>query len=300
MNDKICFAEATKLARRIRNKEVSPVEVLEAHLERIESVNPKINAIVTMAPSAMDEARAAEAAVVRGDALGPIHGVPFTIKDGVDTAGILTTRGSRLFADRVPDTDAPVVTRLKRAGGILVGKTNMPEFALWGETDNDVFGRTANPWNADRTAGGSSGGESAALAAGLTPLGTGDGVLLQQVPPAPLPDGPGPGPSPRCQGAYHRRRDRSDQGGYEYDESVRLDGVASGLGPLRLEFGGPAHRGSARRTSYGRGHGAQRGQLPGGAARRHQQEAAGLAAGYETDKAGDVHDRERAGAQKGW
>jgi aspartyl-tRNA(Asn)/glutamyl-tRNA(Gln) amidotransferase subunit A len=102
--------------------------------------------------------------------------VPFTIKDCVDTAGVRTTRGSRLFEDRVPDVDAPVVTRLKEAGGVLMGKTNMPEFALWGETDNDVFGRTVNPWNVDRTAGGSSGGEGAAIAAGLSPLGVGSDV----------------------------------------------------------------------------------------------------------------------------
>ena len=176
MSDELFYTEATELARRIRSKEVSPVEVLNAHLERIEAVNPKINAIVTMAEDALDNAKAAEAAVMRGDTLGPIHGVPFTIKDGVDTAGLLTTRGSKLFQDRVPDTDAPVVTRLKDAGGVLVGKTNMPEFALWGETDNDVFGRSLNPYDFELTTGGSSGGESAAMAAGLSPLGIGSDV----------------------------------------------------------------------------------------------------------------------------
>ena len=176
MSDELFHADATELASRIRRKEVSSVEVLNAHLERIESVNPKINAIVTMTEDALDNAKSADAAVMRGDTLGPIHGVPFTIKDGVDTAGLLTTRGSKLFKDRVPDADAPVVSRLKGAGGVLVGKTNMPEFALWGETDNDVFGRTFNPYDFERTAGGSSGGESAALAAGLSPLGIGSDV----------------------------------------------------------------------------------------------------------------------------
>ena len=110
---------------------------------------------------------------MRGDVLGPLHGVPFTIKDCIDTRGIRTTRGSKLFEDRVPSANATVVDRLKRAGGILIGKTNMPEFALWWETDNRVFGRTENPWLAGRTPGGSSGGEAAAIAAGLSPLGVG-------------------------------------------------------------------------------------------------------------------------------
>ena len=118
----------------------------------------------------------AEAAVARGDELGPLHGVPFTIKDCVDTAGVRTTRGSKLFEDRVPEEDAPVVRRLKDAGGILLGKTNMPEFALWWETGNAVFGRTENPWKAGRAAGGSSGGEAAAIAAGLSPFGVGSDV----------------------------------------------------------------------------------------------------------------------------
>ena len=176
MSEDICYADATELARRIRAKEVSPVEVLDAHLDRIEAINPKLNAIVTMANDASARAREAEAAVARGDTLGPLHGVPFTIKDCVDTAGVLTTRGSKLFQDYVPDTDAPVVARLKAAGGVLMAKTNMPEFAFWGETDNEVFGRTLNPWDPEHTTGGSSGGEGAAIAAGLSPLGIGSDV----------------------------------------------------------------------------------------------------------------------------
>ena len=176
MHEEICYADASELARRIRDRELSPVEVLNAHLERIEAVNPKINAIVTMVDEAAEKARAAEAAVMRGDELGPLHGVPFTIKDCVDTAGVRTTRGSRLFQDYIPNADAPVVTRLKEAGGVFMAKTNMPEFALWGETDNLVFGRTVNPWNPERTAGGSSGGEAAAIVTGLSPMGIGSDV----------------------------------------------------------------------------------------------------------------------------
>ena len=173
MGEDVCYADATLLARRIRARELSPVEVLNAHLDRIETVNPKINAIVTLVDDAVEQAKAAEKSVMRGEALGPLHGVPFTIKDCVDTAGVRTTRGSRLFQDRVPTADATVVARLKKAGGVLMAKTNLAEFAFWWETDNLVFGRTVNPWNFERTAGGSSGGEAAALVSGLSPLGVG-------------------------------------------------------------------------------------------------------------------------------
>ena len=176
MSEEVCYADATELAQRIRSKTLSPVEVMAAFLGRIDSVNPKLNAVVTLADDAMERAREAEEAVARGNELGPLHGVPFTIKDCIDTEGVLTTRGSKLFEDRVPDADAPVVRRLKDAGGVLIGKTNMPEFALWWETGNAVFGRTENPWNIGRTAGGSSGGEAAALAAGLSPFGVGSDV----------------------------------------------------------------------------------------------------------------------------
>ena len=176
MSEDIYFADATELAERIRSKALSPVEVITAFLERIEAINPKLNAVVTLANDAIERAREAEAAVARGDVLGAMHGVPFTIKDCIDTKGVRTTRGSKLFEERVPDVDAPVVRRLKDAGGILIGKTNMPEFALWWETANAVFGRTENPWKAGRTPGGSSGGEAAAIAAGLSPFGVGSDV----------------------------------------------------------------------------------------------------------------------------
>ena len=176
MNEDLCYAGAAEMAERIHSRDVSPVEVLEAHLERIEAVNPQLNAIVTMVDGAIDRAREAEAAMMRGESWGPLHGVPFTIKDCVDTKGIRTTRGSKLFQDHVPDRDASVVTRLKKAGGVLMAKTNMPEFALWWETANLVFGRTENPWKAGRTPGGSSGGEASAIAAGMSPLGIGSDV----------------------------------------------------------------------------------------------------------------------------
>jgi aspartyl-tRNA(Asn)/glutamyl-tRNA(Gln) amidotransferase subunit A len=164
---------AAELARRIRGKDVSPVEVVRAHSERTETLGRGVNALVTSFPDVEERAREAEKAVLRDAELGPLHGVPCTLKDCFDTAGIRTTRGSMLFADRVPDTDAAVVSRLRAAGAIALAKSNTPEFALWWETDNLVFGRTANPWNAERTAGGSSGGEAAAVAAGLSPLGVG-------------------------------------------------------------------------------------------------------------------------------
>jgi aspartyl-tRNA(Asn)/glutamyl-tRNA(Gln) amidotransferase subunit A len=124
-------------------------------------------------PGVEKRAEEAEAAVARGDELPPLHGVPFTIKDSFDTAGVRTTRGSRLFADHVPERDAVVISRLVAAGAIPLAKTNLPDFALWWETDNLVFGRTRNPWDLERSAGGSSGGEAAAVAAGLSPLGIG-------------------------------------------------------------------------------------------------------------------------------
>ena len=176
MNEDICYSDATELVELIRTNALSPVDVVRAHLERIEAVNPKLNAVVTLADGAMERARQAEAAIMRGETWGPLHGLPFTIKDCIDTEGVRTTRGSRLFEDYVPDADATVVARLKGAGAILIGKTNMPEFAFWWETGNRVFGRTENPWKQGRTPGGSSGGEAAAVAAGLSPLGIGSDV----------------------------------------------------------------------------------------------------------------------------
>lgn len=167
---------ATEMARAIREKRVSSVELVEAHLRRIERVNPKINALVTMTPDPLEKARAADQAVAAGRRLGPLHGVPFTVKDCIDTAGIRTTWGTLLLKDNVPSADATAVARLKRAGGVMLGKTNLPEFALDAETNNRVFGRTVNPWDTTKAAGGSSGGEGAALASNMSPLGVGSDV----------------------------------------------------------------------------------------------------------------------------
>src|ERR1700694_561511 len=178
MASDIIYSEATRLAELIRTREVSPVEVVQAHLDRIEATNPKINAIVTLADDALETAKMAEAALSAGVELGPLHGVPFTVKDSIDTAGVLTQRGSPIFKGRVPDTDAISVARMKNAGAILLAKTNLPEFSYSTETDNLLTGRTNNPWNLDRTPGGSSGGESAAIAAGMSPLGLGSDLAI--------------------------------------------------------------------------------------------------------------------------
>ena len=172
------YADATELAELIRTRQISPVEVMRAHLDRIAAVNPLVNAIVTVNDGAIEAAEAAERAVQRGDALGPLHGVPFTVKDSIDTADLMTQRGSPIFAGRVPDADATSVARMKAAGGIVLAKTNLPEFSYSTESDNLLTGRSNNPWNLDRTPGGSSGGESAAIAAGMSPIGLGTDLAI--------------------------------------------------------------------------------------------------------------------------
>jgi aspartyl-tRNA(Asn)/glutamyl-tRNA(Gln) amidotransferase subunit A len=178
MTNTVTQMDASRIAELIAKRELSPVEVMQAHLDRIAEVNPKVNAIVTLADGALDAAKRAEEVVKSGAQVGPLHGVPFTVKDGIDTAGVLTQRGSPIFKGRVPDTDATVVARLKAAGAILIAKTNPPEFSYSIETDNLLTGRTNNPWNLDYTPGGSSGGESAALAAGMSPLGVGSDLSI--------------------------------------------------------------------------------------------------------------------------
>ena len=178
MSSELIRYDATRLAELIRIRRVSPVEVVQAHLDRIAEVDPRVNAIVTVADTAMAAAKAAEAAVMAGGDLGPLHGVSFTVKDSIDTAGVPTQRGSPIFQGRIPDADATSVARLKAAGGILLAKTNLPEFSYWIESDNLLSGRTNNPWNLERTPGGSSGGESAAIAAGMSPLGLGTDLAI--------------------------------------------------------------------------------------------------------------------------
>ncbi len=178
MSHDLVFADATTLAELIRTKAVSAVEVVQAHFDRIESLNPTINAIVTLADGALAAAKAADAAVLAGDELGPLHGVPFTVKDSIDTAGVLTQRGSPIFKGRLPGADATSVARMRNAGAILLGKTNLPEFSYWIESDNLLSGRSNNPWDVTRTPGGSSGGESAAIAAGMSPIGLGTDLAI--------------------------------------------------------------------------------------------------------------------------
>jgi Asp-tRNA(Asn)/Glu-tRNA(Gln) amidotransferase A subunit family amidase len=176
----LCFTPATELAARIAARELSPVELMDAVLARIEEQQPRLNAFCQLrADEAREEARAAQDAEPRG----PLHGIPISIKDLTSTKGTRTTFGSKAYADNVPDVDATFVTRLKEAGAILIGKTNTPEFGNKGVTDSPLNGTTANPWSLDRTAGGSSGGAAAAVAAGLGPLAEGsDGAGSIRIP----------------------------------------------------------------------------------------------------------------------
>jgi len=168
----LSYTSAADLAALIRNRQISPVEVVRGALARIERAQPVLNAFITVCPEqALKASRDAESAVIRGDSLKPLHGVPFSVKDLVDTEGVRTTYGSRIFADHVPTADATVVARLKAAGAILLGKTTTPEFGQKGLTDAPLFGRTRNAWRSDRTSGGSSGGAAVAVAAGLGPIG---------------------------------------------------------------------------------------------------------------------------------
>jgi aspartyl-tRNA(Asn)/glutamyl-tRNA(Gln) amidotransferase subunit A len=165
---------ATELAGAIGSRQVSPVEVIEAVLAQIERLNPRLNAFcLVTAESARQAAKAAEQAVMRREALGPLHGVPVSIKDLVITKGVRTMRGSKLYEHDVPTEDAPVVERLKAAGAIILGKTTTPEFGFKGVTDSPVTGISRNPWNLECTPGGSSGGAGAAVATGMGPLAIG-------------------------------------------------------------------------------------------------------------------------------
>jgi amidase len=172
--DELIYASATALARAIRAKEITSLEVVDAYLERIETVNPQLNAVVQVgADVARDQARAADAALARGKVKGPLHGVPMTFKDSLDTAGVISTGGTTGRRSFVPVQDATVVARMRAAGAILLGKTNTPELTLSIETDNLIYGRTNNPYDLSRTPGGSSGGAAAIIAAGGSPLDLG-------------------------------------------------------------------------------------------------------------------------------
>jgi amidase len=170
----ICFLTATEMAGLIRRKKLSARETLDAHLKQIERVNPQVNAIVTLvAEQAIGNARKADEAQAHGAALGPLHGLPIAHKDLVETAGIRTTFGSRIFKDYVPTHDAIIVERIRSAGAICLGKTNTPEFGAGSQTFNAVFGATKNPFDLTKTCGGSSGGAAVSLATGMIPIADG-------------------------------------------------------------------------------------------------------------------------------
>src|SRR5882724_3684932 len=173
----LAFASAVDLVARLRRREISSRELLDHHLERIARLNPKLNAVVTLdAERARARAAEADAALSRDDARGALLGLPMTVKDTFETAGVCTTAGSPTLADHVPKTDATAVARLKSAGANVFGKTNTPLFAGDAQTYNEVFGTTHNPWDAAHSPGGSSGGSAAAVAAGLTPLELGSDI----------------------------------------------------------------------------------------------------------------------------
>ena len=174
VDEALAFASATDLLELITTKQVSPVELTELYFSRIETLDVQLNAFLFLNhDEAMETAKAAEAAVIRGDELGALHGLPIPIKDTEMTRGIRTTSGSLLFKDRIPERDAAVVQRVRNAGAIILGKTNVPEFGMVGTCENRLGDPGRNPWNTDRTPGGSSGGAAAALAACLCPLATG-------------------------------------------------------------------------------------------------------------------------------
>lgn len=171
----LCFLSARRMAALVRTGQVSAMELVRAHLDRIDAVDPAVNAVVTLMPErALEEAGRADRAMREGRSLGALHGLPIAHKDTHRTAGMRTTYGSRVYADLVPDDDELIVARLRAAGAISIGKTNVPEFAAGSHTFNEVFGLTRNPYAPDRSAGGSSGGAAAALACGMHPLADGN------------------------------------------------------------------------------------------------------------------------------
>jgi aspartyl-tRNA(Asn)/glutamyl-tRNA(Gln) amidotransferase subunit A len=182
----LLFMPAVAAAALIRRRKLSPVEYMDAVLAAVDRLQPKLNCFVTItAEEARRGAKAAEEAVMRGEALGPLHGIPVGIKDLLPTKGVRTTFGSIAFVDNIPDRDDVLVTRLRKAGAIMIGKTTTPEFGIKGQTDAPIYGVTRNPWDLNRTPGGSSGGAAAAVAAGLGPIGLGsDGAGSTRIPAA--------------------------------------------------------------------------------------------------------------------
>lgn len=174
MDSELCFAPATELRTKIDNKEISIVELTQLFIDRIQRLNPKLNAFLTICEEqALDAAQEAQQDIEKGEHRGPLHGIPISIKDLEMTQGITTTMGSLIYKDSIASFDSVVVERVKKSGAIILGKTNTPEFGQSGTTENLLGGPCRNPWNMDRTPGGSSGGAASALAAGLCALATG-------------------------------------------------------------------------------------------------------------------------------
>ena len=219
--EEITTLSATKLCESIRTRTLSPVEIMEAHMRRAEALNPALNAIITFAPDALERAHAAERMVMSGVDLPPLHGLPLTIKDTIDTAGLRTTSGSRVRADHVPAGDAPAVALLRAAGAIVFGKTNASELALDYNADNALFGRTNNPHDLARTPGGSSGGCAAAVSACLSPAGLGSDLAGSIRLPAHFCGITGLFPTPGC----------IPQGGH-FPPTEGALGMGASLGPL--------------------------------------------------------------------
>lgn len=205
MSSKPWTYSATEIVEHIKKQNLSAVEVLETHLDRISATNTVINAVVTVSEeTALKQAKDIDKRISKGEQVGPLAGVPIGVKDVTATAGIRTTYGSPLFADHIPDKDDIIVQRIKEADGVIIGKTNTPEFATGGNTYNDVFGATRNPWNTELSAGGSTGGGGAGLISGMFPIASGSdlggslripaafcGVMGLRPTPGLVPAGPG-------------------------------------------------------------------------------------------------------------
>ena len=178
MPNEIWRLSATEIAEKTRAREISAREVIDAHLTRIDDVNLQLNAVtVILADDARAAADAADAALARGNEVGPLHGVPMTVKENIDLTGSATTSGLEINLENQPQRDAPHIEQLRAAGAIAIGRTNMPDYGMRWHSQSQLRGHTVNPWDAGRTPGGSSGGDGAALASGCTPLGMGKHFL---------------------------------------------------------------------------------------------------------------------------
>lgn len=254
------FTSATELAARIRRKEVSAVEVMQAHLAQIERVNPTVNAIVTLdAEGAMQKARAADARHAKGEPVGPLHGLPIAHKDLFLTRGMRTTFGSQIFRDNVPERSHLLVERAWNAGAICVGKTNTPEFGAGSQTFNAVFGATRNPFDLTKTCGGSSGGAGVALATGMVPLADGSDLGASLRNPANFCNVVGLRPSPGRVPVYpakHLWGTLSVEGpmGRTVEDTALLLSVQSGFDhrvPIAIQGGGEHFRAPLKRDFKG-------------------------------------------------